>query len=82
MAKLAPFFPGTGKDWTAGVRFPAAISRWTGSATSSTGLRPTTPSSSERWARRLARAYGTEARAILGDAKPRPPIWAATSARR
>jgi glycerol-3-phosphate dehydrogenase len=33
-----------------------------------TGLQADYPFLSERWARRLARAYGTEARAILGDA--------------
>jgi hypothetical protein len=33
-----------------------------------TGLQADYPFLTERWARRLARAYGTEARAILGDA--------------
>jgi glycerol-3-phosphate dehydrogenase len=68
LAKLAPFFPGPGKAWTAGVPLPGGISRWTGSTARRPDLRADYPSCPTRWARRLVRAYGTEARAILGDA--------------
>jgi glycerol-3-phosphate dehydrogenase len=68
MAKLAPFFPGTGKDWTAGVPLPGGDFPVDAFGDLVTGLQADYPFLSERWARRLARAYGTEARAILGDA--------------
>jgi glycerol-3-phosphate dehydrogenase len=47
-----------------------------------TGLQADYPFLSDRWARRLVRAYGTEARAILGDAKTRRRSRPDPSARR
>ncbi len=68
MKKLQPHFPGLRSDWTAGVPLPGGnfpvgdvdrlISR----------LKDEYPFLSEFWAKRLVRAYGTEARSVLGDA--------------
>src|SRR6056297_525239 len=69
LAKLAPSFPKARGDWTAGVTLPGGDFAVDGFDDLVSGLRADYPFLSDRWARRLARAYGTEARAILGDAK-------------
>jgi glycerol-3-phosphate dehydrogenase len=69
MAKLAPFFPRAGKDWTAGVPLPGGEFPVDGFDDLVAGLRADCPFLSDRWARRLVRAYGTEARLVLGEAK-------------
>jgi glycerol-3-phosphate dehydrogenase len=69
MAKLAPFFPRAGKDWTAGVPLPGGEFPVDGFDDLVAGLRADYPFLSDRWARRLVRAYGTEARLVLGEAK-------------
>ena len=69
LAKLTPFFPTAGGDWTAGVALPGGDFAVDGFDDLVMRLRTDFPFLSDRWARRLARAYGTEARAILGDAR-------------
>lgn len=68
-AKLAPFFPGATGDWTAGVPLPGGDFPVDGVGAQVAGLELDYPFLSERWATRLVRAYGTEARVMLGDAK-------------
>ncbi len=68
LAKLAPHFPAAREAWTAGVALPGGdfrhdeVERMTGA------LMAAYPFLDARWARRLIRAYGTDAREILGDA--------------
>jgi glycerol-3-phosphate dehydrogenase len=69
LAKLTPFFPKAGEDWTAGIALPGGDFAVDGFEDLVTGLQADYPFLTDRWARRLVRAYGTEARAILGDAK-------------
>ena len=69
MAKLAPFFPRAAGDWTAGVALPGGDFPVDGVAALIAALRRDYPFLSENWARRLVRAYGTEARDILGAAR-------------
>jgi glycerol-3-phosphate dehydrogenase len=69
LAKLKPFFPTVTGDWTAGVALPGGDFAVDGFEALVEDLRADYAFLSERWARRLVRAYGTEARAILGDAK-------------
>ena len=68
LAKISPFFPGCGPDWTAGVPLPGGdfpvgeVDRLIGA------LQAVYPFLTDRWARRLIRAYGTEAAEMLGKA--------------
>jgi glycerol-3-phosphate dehydrogenase len=68
LEKIAPFFPGTPAAWTAGVPLPGGDFPVKGVETLIGTLRTDHPFLTDRWARRLVRAYGTEAREILGDA--------------
>ncbi|MDG3043037.1 glycerol-3-phosphate dehydrogenase [Roseicyclus marinus] len=54
--------------WTAGVTLPGGDFPHDGQPALARALRSDFPFLSEFWARRLVRAYGTEARQILGDA--------------
>lgn len=69
MEKLASHFAQTGAAWTAGAPLPGgdfpvdAVSRLIAD------LQADYPFLTERWAARLVRAYGSDARMILGDAK-------------
>ena len=66
--KIGTVLPlGKGK-WTAGVPLPGGDFAHDGGAALRDGLRRDYPFLTERWAARLVRAYGTEAREILGDA--------------
>ena len=67
--KLSPTFPGTRGHWTAGVPLPGGDFPVDGVGAQIAGLELDYPFLSERWATRLVRAYGTEARVMLGDAK-------------
>ena len=58
-----------GEDWTAGVALPGGDFPVDGVAVLVAGLLRDYPFLTDKWAQRLVRAYGTEARAILGDAK-------------
>ena len=69
LAKITPFFPEAGPNWTAGVSLPGGDFPVDGVKTLIDGLRQDYPFVDEFWARRLVRAYGTEARLILADAK-------------
>jgi len=55
--------------WTAGVALPGGYFPHDGAPALADGLRRDYPFLSEYWARRLIRAYGTQARDILGDAQ-------------
>lgn len=66
--KLKPFFGSLGSGWTAGVPLPGGDFPVTGVGDLIAGLEADYPFLDGRWARRLVRAYGTEAREMLGKA--------------
>lgn len=68
LAKLAPHFPGAMGAWTAGVALPGGDFPHDGVAALVAVLRAEYPFLTQPWAARLVRAYGTEARAVLGRA--------------
>ena len=69
MAKLKPFFE-TGRDeWTAGVALPGGDFKVEDFDALVDSLKGEFPFLSAFWARRLVRAYGTDAWLILGTAK-------------
>ncbi|TDL79714.1 glycerol-3-phosphate dehydrogenase [Palleronia sediminis] len=68
IAKLAPFFPGLPGDWTAGVALPGGDFEVNGADALAARLREAHPFLDGYWARRLVRAYGTEARQICAGA--------------
>ena len=82
LEKLAPFFPGRPGRGRPASRCRAGISRSMACAALIDGLKRDYPFLDAYWARRLVRAYGTEARDRAGRGAQRPPIWARTSARR
>jgi glycerol-3-phosphate dehydrogenase len=69
LAKLAPYFPQARGNWTARVPMPGGDFPVDGVAALTAALKRDYPFLSDYWAGRLIRAYGTEARVILGDAK-------------
>jgi glycerol-3-phosphate dehydrogenase len=69
MARIAPFFEGAEREWTAGVALPGGDFAVDGVAQLTADLRRTYPFLDAFWAGRLIRAYGTEAAVMLGDAK-------------
>jgi glycerol-3-phosphate dehydrogenase len=69
MARIAPFFEGAEREWTAGVALPGGDFAVDGVAQLTADLRGAYPFLDAFWAGRLIRAYGTEAAAMLGDAK-------------
>jgi len=66
--KIRPFFPGTPGRWTAGVALPGGDFPVDGVEALIARLRGDYPFLTDVWARRLIRAYGTEAGQVLGDA--------------
>lgn len=68
LEKIAAFFPGTPGPWTAGVALPGGDFPVDGVAELIRALKADYPFLTYAWAGRLVRAYGTEAREILGDA--------------
>jgi glycerol-3-phosphate dehydrogenase len=68
MAKLAPFFPGMRGAWTSGSPLPGGDFPYDGVATIRADLQRRYPFLPEHTARRLVRAYGTQAGEMLGDA--------------
>jgi glycerol-3-phosphate dehydrogenase len=68
LAKLGPHFHGARGPWTAGAPLPGGDFPVDGVAALIAGLSRDYPFLSEFHARRLVRAYGTEARLVLGDA--------------
>jgi glycerol-3-phosphate dehydrogenase len=69
IGKLAPFFPAAREAWTAGVALPGGDFRHDEVERMVGALMAAYPFLSARWAWRLIRAYGTEARDLLGDAR-------------
>ena len=69
MDKIAAHFPGLPGKWTAGVALPGGDFPTDGVPGLIADLRRDYPFLTAFWARRLVRAYGTEARLVLGDAK-------------
>lgn len=69
MAKIAPFHPGAGADWTAGVPLPGGDFPVEGVPALIKQLQSDYPFLSDFWATRLVKAYGTEAHAFLGGAR-------------
>jgi glycerol-3-phosphate dehydrogenase len=69
LEKLAPFFPHAGGPWTAGAPLPGGDFPVDGVEALTASMRDAHPFLTERWARRLVRAYGTEAREMLAGAR-------------
>ena len=69
MAKLAEDFPEMPGNWTAGVAMPGGDFPVEGVSDLVVQLRAEYPFLTDSWALRLIRAYGTEARDVLGDAQ-------------
>ena len=69
LAKIAPFFPNLPGDWTRGVALPGGDFPVDGVPALVARLRADHPFLTEGWARRLVRAYGTEAATILAGAQ-------------
>ncbi|MGC9370345.1 MAG: glycerol-3-phosphate dehydrogenase [Paracoccaceae bacterium] len=67
--RVGRFFPGTGGDWTAGVPLPGGDFAVDGADALIADLKAAYPFLDDAWARRLVRAYGTEAGAVLGEAR-------------
>ncbi|WP_112320376.1 glycerol-3-phosphate dehydrogenase [Oceanibium sediminis] len=69
LEKLQPYFPAAKDKWTAGVPLPGGDFPVDGVDALIAGVQADYPFLDDFWARRLVRAYGTEAREVLGDAK-------------
>ncbi|WP_224816048.1 glycerol-3-phosphate dehydrogenase [Hasllibacter sp. MH4015] len=67
--KLARYFPEANGKWTAGVALPGGDFPVDGVDALIRELKSAYPFLSDRWARRLIRAYGTQASDLLGLAK-------------
>jgi glycerol-3-phosphate dehydrogenase len=68
LAKIGAVLPLAHGDWTAGVPLPGGDFPHDGVAALTDGLQHDYPFLNPYWAARLIRAYGTEARLVLGDA--------------
>jgi glycerol-3-phosphate dehydrogenase len=71
LGKLLPHFPAAREAWTARVPLPGGDFRHDEVERMVGALMAAYPFLDARWATRLVRAYGTEARDILGDARTR-----------
>ncbi len=69
MDKIVPFFPGTSGHWTAGVALPGGDFAVDGVDGLIRQLQGDYAFLDAFWARRLIRAYGTDAWHVMGDAK-------------
>ncbi|MFD1343543.1 glycerol-3-phosphate dehydrogenase [Litorisediminicola beolgyonensis] len=69
MEKIVPFFPGTSGAWTAGVTLPGGDFKVQETKGQIDRLAADYPFLGSKWAQRLIRHYGTEARDLLGTAK-------------
>lgn len=69
MEKLAPFFPDVGDPWTAGAALPGGDIAGADFAAFLSVLTREYPAMPENLLHRLARAYGTRARTVLGSAQ-------------
>ena len=68
LGKLAPHFPNMGRPWTAGAPLPGGDFPVDGAPRLVDEIRAAHPFVDARFALRLVRAYGTDAKEILGDA--------------
>ena len=68
LAKLAPFFPGMGRNWTATAALPGGDFPWDGAPAQVEALRRAYPFLDGRTALRMVRAYGTRAVQVLDGA--------------
>ncbi|QFT99049.1 Aerobic glycerol-3-phosphate dehydrogenase [Roseovarius sp. THAF8] len=68
VGKLAPDFPNAKGDWTADAALPGGDFAVENRDDMAAQLQTDYPFLTEAWAYRLLRAYGTEARTLLGDA--------------
>jgi glycerol-3-phosphate dehydrogenase len=69
LGKIGDHFDTITPDWTAGVPLPGGDFLVDGVPDLINGLKAQYGFLSDAWAKRLVRAYGTEASAVLGDAK-------------
>jgi glycerol-3-phosphate dehydrogenase len=69
MNKIAPYFPRLKPHWTAGVPLPGGDFNVADVEALIARLKSDHPFLTEFWSRRLVRAYGTEAWAVLGGAE-------------
>ncbi|WP_406648878.1 glycerol-3-phosphate dehydrogenase [Aliisedimentitalea scapharcae] len=69
MAQAQAVFPDLASNWTAGVAMPGGDFGVDEFGAQVQALEQSYPFLTPYWARRLIRAYGTEARIVLGDAK-------------
>ncbi|MCU0906678.1 MAG: glycerol-3-phosphate dehydrogenase [Rhodobacteraceae bacterium] len=69
LEKIVPYFPGTSGAWTARVPLPGGDFPVDGVDRLVDRLRADHPFLTPFWARRLVRAYGTEAAAMIGGAR-------------
>ena len=69
MDRIAPLVPGLKGAWTRGVPLPGGDFAVDGTAALTDQLLRDYPFLTPAWARRLVRSYGTEAGAVLGDAR-------------
>ena len=69
MDKIVPFFPGTSGHWSAGVALPGGDFAVDGVEALIARLQAGFGFLDTFWARRLIRAYGTDAWTLLGDAQ-------------
>lgn len=67
--RIARFFPAATGPWTAGASLPGGAFPVDGAERVVADLRAAFPFLDDRWARRLARAYGVDAAEMLGDAR-------------
>ncbi|MQY41700.1 glycerol-3-phosphate dehydrogenase [Epibacterium sp. SM1969] len=68
LEEIATVLEDPGKPWTAGVALPGGDFPVDGVADLIADLRQSYPFLDDRWAKRLVRAYGTDAKRLLGDA--------------
>ena len=69
LEKLQPFFPAAKGKWTARVALPGGDFAVDGVPALTAALKSSYPFLTDYWAARLIRAYGTEAKTLLGSAK-------------
>jgi glycerol-3-phosphate dehydrogenase len=69
LEKIVPFFAGASGAWTARRPLPGGNFPHDGVPALIAALRRDYPFLTEAWARRLVKAYGTDARLVLGDAQ-------------
>ena len=69
MEKLQPYFPAATGKWTARVALPGGDFAVDGVPALTAALKSSHPFLTDYWASRLIRAYGTEAKTLLGTAK-------------